>query len=212
MESKFKSMLAQLNPINTGTKASNDTAPTLTVLGIPNKFQLNRLATDLMGLKVEDRVKIFEFNKDENFNQRYFIAKADKNDTSAAKVAASNSQVKATSGIDMAFNYSGVWSCLVQGEVGSTELGYDAMVEKGCVVKGVTTGNKVRYRAAVSIKLDVQEVGPASIDGVDYGMVYVLTNYRSSEKSIDDLNDEEAVTNEPVQEAVEVDPFAGDNE
>lgn len=212
MESKFKSLLSKLTPVNTGTKASNDVIPTITVLGIPNKFNLNRLATDLMGLHVADRVKMFDLGKDAEADARFFIAKADKNDTSAAKVAASNSAVKSTSGVDMAFNYSGIWSCLIQGEVDAVELGYEAMVEKGVVVKGETTGNNVRYRSAYAVKLEIQEVGAAVIEDVEYEMVYVLTNAKRTRKSNEELEIEtKAPAAAEVEAAEEVDPFAEQN-
>ena len=205
MESKFKGILSQLAPVATGTKASNDTVPTITVLNIPNKFQLNRLATDLMGLKVEDRVRIFQFSADADLNERYFIAKTSADDLSAAKTAASNSATKAKSGIDMAFSYSGVWSVLIQNEVGATELGYEAMVEKGCVVKGETSGNNVRYRSANAVKLEVQEVGPAVIEGVEYERVFVLTNYKCTAKTAEELAADLATTKAPVHTATESD-------
>lgn len=204
MESKFKGLLTNLRPVNTGTKASNDVVPTLVVLGIPNKFQLNKLASIALGLSAEDRVKMFDMGIDADINERFFIAKTDKNDTTAAKVAASNSATKATSGIDLAFNYAGIWSCLTQGVTGAVELGYEAMVEKGVVVKGVTTGGKVRYRSAFDVKLEVVECGAATIDEVEYEMVYVCTNMKRTVADVEDINEVEG----PTTNAFETDPFA----
>lgn len=213
MESKFKAMLSKLKPVNTGTKASNDVIPTITVLGIPNKFNLNRLATDLMGLRVGNRVKMFDLDKDgvdNAIDERFFIAKASDTDNTAAKVAASNSAVKSESGVDMAFNYAGIWSCLVQGEQGAIELGYEAMCEKDVVVKGETSGNNVRYRSAYAVKLEVQPVGPAVIEDVEYEMVYVLTNIKRTRKSAEELATEVKVAAPAAaaEEAAAVDPFA----
>ena len=56
MESKFFSALKNLKVIPTGTKASNDVVPTVTLLGIPNRFQLNKLASIALDLKVGDRI------------------------------------------------------------------------------------------------------------------------------------------------------------
>lgn len=199
MESKFKALLSKLVPVQTGTKASNDVTPTLTVLGIPNKFNINKLAANLLKVRVGDRLRIFQLDPTADYNERYFIAKVADEDDTAAKLSASNSATKAEVGIDMAFNYSGVWSSLVQNEVGATELGYDAMVEKGCVIKGETSGGKVRYRSSNEIKMEVEAVGDGEIDGVMYENVCVLTNYRCVAKSPEDLEKEIKGTTKPLE-------------
>lgn len=189
MESKFKSALQFLKPVATGTKASNDTVPTVTLLGIPNKFQLNRLATKALDLNIGDRIRIFDNKGAESLDERFFIAKTNADDPASAKISRANSGNKASSGVDMTFNYAGVWSTLVQGDVEAVELGYDALAEKGCVIKGTTTGGREKYRATKTIKLEVVEVGETEIEGVTY-KVSVLTNFKSTDKSPEELEQE----------------------
>ena len=192
MESKFSNVLSFLKPVQTGTKASNDTVPTITLLGIPNKFQLNRLATKALDLNIGDRVRIFDAGKHaSNLNERFFIAKTAPEDTASAKIGRANSGNKSDSGVDMTFNYSGVWTVLVQGDVEAVELGSDALVEKGCMIKGVTAGGREKYRATKVVKLEIEEVGDAEIDGVTYKL-FVLTNFKSVDKTAEELEDEMA--------------------
>lgn len=211
MESKFKAALAFLKPVAVGTKASNDTVPTLTLLGIPNKFQLNRLATKALDLNIGDRVRIFDAGKHaESLDDRYYIAKTSVDDPASAKIGRANSSNKAESGVDMTFNYAGVWSTLVQGDVEAVEMGYDALAEKGCVVKGSTAGGRDKYRATKTIKLEVQEVGEAEIEGITYKM-FVLTNFKSTEKSPEEIEEEmkesaKAETEKVTTEVPEEDP------
>jgi hypothetical protein len=186
MESKFIAALQFLKPVATGTKASNDTVPTITLLGIPNKFQLNRLATKELDLSIGDRVRIFDNKQAASLDERFFIAKTTVEDPASAKIGKANSGNKAESGVDMTFNYAGVWSALVQGEVDAVELGPDALVEKGCMIKGTTAGGREKYRATKTIKLEIQLVGDAEIEGVTY-KVYVMTNFKSDEKSDEEL-------------------------
>jgi hypothetical protein len=189
MESKFISALQFLKPVATGTKASNDTVPTVTLLGIPNKFQLNRLATKALDLNIGDRIRIFDNKNAESLDERYFIAKTSVEDPASAKIGRANSGNKASSGVDMTFNYAGVWSSLVQGEVDAVELGYDALAEKDCVIKGTTTGGREKYRATKTIKLEIVEVGEAEIEGVTY-KVHVMTNFKSTDKTPEELEEE----------------------
>lgn len=189
MESKFAKSLSNLRSVPTGTKASNDTVPTVTVLGIPNKFHINRLATVMMGLTIKDRVRIFDNKEAESLDERYFIAKTSQDDPASAKLGKANSGNKSETGIDMSFNYSGVWSILVQGKHDAVEMGYDALVASGVVVKGATSSGREKYRAASAIKLEVVYAGTATIDEIEYE-VYALTNYKATRKSDEELASE----------------------
>ena len=184
--SKFNVAALNLVPVATGVKASNDVLPTLTVQGIPNKFQLNRLATVAMGLKTGDRVRIFNNKNAENINEKFFIAKVAEDDATGAKVNRSNSTTKQTEGIDMAFNYSGVWSVCLQGDPTAAELGFEALEAKGLVIIGKTSGGQVRQRATVDVKFVVEEVGAMVIDGVTLEM-FALTGYIATAKSEEDV-------------------------
>jgi hypothetical protein len=186
MESKFASALKNLRIVATGIKASNDTEPTLTLLGIPNKFQLNRLATALMGLKVGDRIRIIAAESDD-INTKFYIAKTADTDATGAKISKANSQNPAKEGIDMTFNYSGIWGILLQGEASAVELGYEALIAKGLVIAGVTKGGgNDKYRSTVNVKLTLESVGKYPIDGVEFDL-FALTAYAKTEKSDEEL-------------------------
>jgi hypothetical protein len=189
MESKFSKALAGLRTVPTNQKASNDTAPTITCLGIPNKLQINRLAAAEMGLKLGDRVRIFDFKDAESMNERFFIAKTTADDPNSAKVGKANSGTSSEVGIDLAFNYAAVWSVLVQGDPKAVELGYDAMVEKGCCVKGETVTGRPKYRSTKVVKVGIEVASdePAEIEGRVYEKVFAFVNYSSTNRSAEDI-------------------------
>lgn len=211
--SKFDLGKLNLVAVQTGVKGSNDVEPTLTLQGIPNKFQLNRLATKLIGLKVKDRVNIFNNKDAKDINEKYFLAKVAKDGKLGAKVNRSNSTTKLEEGIDMAFNYSGVWGVCLQGDPNAAELGYEALEAKGLVVSGKTSGGKGRWRSAIDVKFTVEEAGTAEIDGVTYEL-FALTNYTASPKSEDELEKvktESAPENEESEEDVDVEDVDADD-
>ena len=186
MESKFASALKGLRIVATGIKASNDTEPTITLLGIPNKFQLNRLATALMGLKVGDRIRIIAGESDD-INTKFYIAKTAVTDATGAKISKANSSNPAKEGIDMTFNYSGIWGILLQGDASAVELGYEALIAKGLVIKGETKGGgNDKYRSTVNVKLTLEAVGTHEIDGVEFEL-FALTSYVKTEKTADEI-------------------------
>jgi hypothetical protein len=194
MESKFKSSilgkLANATPVVTGTKASTDVKPVLNVNGIPNKFSINKLAAEAMGLEVGSRVRIFDLGTESPINERFVITKVADDDNSAAKCAATNSNTKATKGIDLAFNYSGVWAILVQGTEGAVNLSYEALCEAEYVIAGKTSGGNNRYRATNKIKMDIEPIGNGIIAGVEYDNLFVLTNYKATPKTAEELQSE----------------------
>lgn len=178
MESKFAKAFSSLKMVQTGTKATNETSPVLTVISIPNKFQINKLAAIEMGLSIGDRVRIFDNTDAENINERFFIGKTSEDDTAGAKLGRANSGSTANDGIDMIFNYSDVWACLLQGEAKSVALGTDALCETGDCVKGLTNSGKERYRATKSVKLQLEHAGVAVVDGVEFDL-WALVGYKS---------------------------------
>lgn len=197
--SKFDVSKINLVAVATGVKGSNDVVPTLVLQGIPNKFQLNRLATTAMGLKTGDRVRIFNNKNAENISEKYFIAKVGENDATGAKVNRSNSTTKQTEGIDMAFNYSGVWSVCLQGDPNAAELGFEALEAKGLVISGKTSGGQGRHRATVDVKFTVEEVGPMDIEGTEVNM-FALTSYKAVAKTDDEVAAAVAPENDDEEE------------
>jgi len=212
MDSKFAFALSGLRTIATGVKASSDTEATLTLLGITNKFQLNRLATTLMGLSIGDRVRIIAGDS-KDINSKFFIAKTTKTDVAGtAKISKANSANPSITGIDMTFNYAGVWSVLLQGDADAVELGYEALAAKGLVIKGETKssvvdgtakgGGNVRWRATKNVKMTLVSVGEHEVGGVVYDL-YVLTDYVKTDKTKEEL--ESAIAEKASNKAANVD-------
>lgn len=129
--SKF-ALAAGLNiqAVKTGERLSDETIAQLEVASQTNKFKLNGLAGSLMNVIAGDRVKIFVTGAP-TMDGRYIIAKASKEDSSAAKLA---SPTKRSEGGSLIFNYAGVWSRMTQATIDAVELSGKALIEAGVAI------------------------------------------------------------------------------
>ena len=184
--SKFAGVLANLKPVSTGVKPTNVTTPLITANPIPNKFFMNRLAGQKMGLVVGSRIKIFDNPQAEGFDGRFFVSKTVEEDPGAAKIGKANSSINAEENIDFSFSYAGIWSIMVQDKFDAIELGQDALVDMNCAVKGKTGGGNDKYRALKEVSYSIEHVGPVKIGEFDYDM-WALVERKVVEKSAEDL-------------------------
>ena len=113
-----------------GKRVSSDTIAQIECQSQINKFGMNKLASELMGVGKGDRIKIIVTNFPE-LDGKFFVVKCADGDTSGAKVASATG--KDTSG-SFNFNYSGVYSQLQQLDVDAIEKSGEAFVEEGVAV------------------------------------------------------------------------------
>ncbi len=157
-----------------GTKVSSATRPELILNPTFNKFSLNALASNLMKLQNGDFVTILINDQATNINEMYFITKGI-GEEAQAKLASVN---KAKGyGRVLNFNYSGIYSKMLQGTTDAMELSPEGLEEKGLVAKRVTDGDNVAFTALKKVHFELGEAIEAEIEGEDRTM-YPLTNVK----------------------------------
>lgn len=159
-----------------GTKASNSTRPELIVTPTINKFTLNNLGADKLGLEHGDFVTITENQNAEDFDGRYFISKS--YGESYSKLAATN---KSTGGgVALHFSYSGVYSKMLQEDVSAYELSPEGLVEKGLAQVSETESGNKSYTITKKIYFEIGEPMEVEI-GDETVTLYPLTNSKTEE-------------------------------
>lgn len=158
-------------PAKPGTKASNATRPELIVTPTLNKFTLNSMAADKIGLEHGDFVTITENQNADDFDGRYFISKG--YGDSFSKTAATN---KSTGGgVALHFNYSGIYSKMLQGDASAYELSPKGLVDKGLAVAYKTDEDNTSYTAIKKVHFGIGE--PMTVEiGEEEVTLYPLTD------------------------------------
>lgn len=141
-----------LNVAKPGTKATGASRPELTVTPTVNKFNLNALASKKMGLENGDHITILTKSDPESVNDMYFICKG-----IGAGNQAKLASVNKVSGVGRAlnFNYSGIWSKMLQMDTEAVEASGETLVEKDLAVKSVTDADNVSYTALRKIHFEI---------------------------------------------------------
>lgn len=190
-----------------GTRQTTDLNPTLRLLTTNNRFQLNKLATQAMGVSVGDCVRIWENPSAESINEKFFIAQVPETTPGAAALTKANSANAATKDVDMCFNYSGTWGNMLQGFAGK-DASAEALVESGLVVKSVTKTGVSVYRAAKNVIFNLEALGEQKIKGVTYNL-FALTSFAEVEANLKGLdsssNDAENSSDAPEDDVDNVD-------
>jgi hypothetical protein len=154
-----------------GVKASGATVPQLVLTPTINKFQLNGLAAKLLDLETGDHISIIENPDAKDFNELLFISRG-LGDVNQAKLASTNKAVGA--GRPLTFNYSGLYSRLLQGSIDAIEATPESMVDAGLMVKNT----KSSYTSKSKIYFNVGEGMDVNIDGAGEVTVYPLTGMK----------------------------------
>ena len=165
-----------------GTRQTTDLNPTLRLLTTNNRFQLNKLATQAMGVEVGDYVRIWENPAATTINEKFFIAQVPENTPGAAALTKANSANAATKDFDMCFNYSGTWGNMLQGFEGK-DAAAEALVDSGLVIKTTTKAGAAAYRASKNIIFDLVDQGDQVIKSVSYHL-FLLTNFTEVEANL----------------------------
>lgn len=136
-----------------GQKVSNDIRPEIMTGTAINKFTMNGSASQIIGLADGDYLMLFENPDATGMDDKYFVAKTVSDE--GAKVA--SAQHSKGTGRPLTFNFSGIWSKMLQCEVDALTLGMDALVEKGLMKEVETQKNK--EGVMLTATLAVQRVG-----------------------------------------------------
>lgn len=181
-----------------GAKTSDEIRPELIATTAPNKFQINRLGSTLLKVQTGNRVKMIVDDTATDVNEMFYLVVASSKDKSGALLASVGK--KPGIGKSLVFNFSGVWSKMIQNDVNATELSPAALERKGFVVErmttpmadanGVTGEPKIVYSAKNKTFCEIVDTEQdLEIEGGVYRL-FALTNIQS-EEVIDGSSDED---------------------
>lgn len=157
-----------------GTKASTSSRPELVTTPTLNKFDLNPLASQKMGVEDGDYVTILINDAAANINEMYFLTHG-LGDEGQSKLASVGK--KAGPGRRQTFSYSGVYSKMLQGATEVVEMSAEGLAELGLMVKRVTAADNIAYSALKKVHFEVGDGVEVDLNGQD-AVVYPLTNVK----------------------------------
>lgn len=170
--------------VKSGERVCNDTLPTIETASQINKFRINKLASELLGVTPGMRIKIL-VTKSTAMDGKYLVVVAPDTDASSAKVASAAGKDGYGS---MLFNYAGIWSRMTQATVDALELGGEAFVEQGVAVSRSNTyyiDHKTIYEV---VEVDnYNEANPLVVNaatGESYSKVFALVNAKKEDVDI----------------------------
>lgn len=176
--------LAKLNAVARGTKSSNDVRPAITTGRAINKFTMNASASELIGAGHGDRIVMFSLPGAESINEKFFVAVSVADE--GCKLASAGN-TKGT-GRPQSFNYSGIWSQMLQKSVDAAPCGEAVLVDAGLMAKVATQLGRegqqcyatlANKRVEYGLELVTDEAGdalPVEVDGVIYEKIFVLVD------------------------------------
>lgn len=181
-KSKFSLSSMKVVAVKSGERVSNDTIPTLETASQLNKFKLNKLASEILGVVGGNRVKLL-ISGEESINGKYLLAIAADDDSSAAKLAYA---AKGASGFSvLQFNYAGVWSKIMQASVDAIEKSGQTLVAEGVAIfregKGAAAGtyyvnHKTQYELVAVDGIDDENPLVDPETGASYTSVFALVS------------------------------------
>lgn len=155
-----------------GTKVTSSSAPELTLLPTFNKLSLNPAASKKLGWENGDYVTIISNDSAEDFDSLFYITKG-LGEGNQSKLAAINN--KAGTGRMLHFNYSGVYSRMLQGKVDAVEASPEGLAREGFVQKRITEGGKTSYTTLKKVHFTIGDPVEAEV-GDETVELYPLTN------------------------------------
>lgn len=161
-----------------GTKAVSASNPELTTTPTINKFSINPLASKLMGLSHGDHVTIIVNDAADDINEMYFLTEGI-SEANQSKLAAVNKAEGV--GRVLNFNYSGVWSKMLQFTTDAIELSPKALVDRGLAVERETKEGNTSFVATRKVSFEVGEAFPFEVGGAGEITLYPLVNGKVEE-------------------------------
>lgn len=181
-KSKFSLSSMKVVAVKSGERVSNDTIPTLETASQLNKFKLNKLASETLGVTGGNRVKLL-ISGEESIDGKYLLAIASDDDSSAAKLAVA---AKGATGYTvLQFNYAGIWSKVMQADVEAIEKSGQTLVAEGVAIfregKGAAAGtyyvnHKTQYELVAVDGIDDENPLVDPETGASYTKVFALVS------------------------------------
>lgn len=154
-----------------GTKVSGAGYPELITGTGMNKFTLNGQASALMNLATGNTISILVNPEATSINDMYFLTEGIAGNES--KLASVNKAEGV--GRVLNFNYSGVYSRMLQGTTDAVELSPEGLVNKGLATKRTTEGGNSSYTALKRYSFRVSEGVEVEVNGTEM-VVYPLVD------------------------------------
>lgn len=169
-----------LQEVKTKTRTTSDDKPYITTSTTPGRFNMNGLASQMLGTKSGDKVSFFEDGRIKDLDARFFIYAKE-----TANCAALYSPAKSTAvGSALAFNLAGAYSRILQGDPITAELSMEKLEEKNLAVSRASAVNpkKRNYSALQVTRFELIE-GPVVTIGEEDVQTFALVNPEMSDAS-----------------------------
>ena len=177
-KSKFSLSSLKVTSTNSGARVSNDVDPIVETSSQLNKFRMNKLSSEVMGVVAGNRIKILT-TQEETIDGKYIIVVTADDDITGAKLASPTKQKGF--GV-LQFNFAGVWAKMTQGIVDAVEKSGKTFVSEGVAIErngGYFIDHKTIY-TIVEVDLDGEViVDPAT--GAEYTRAFALVSPKQEE-------------------------------
>ena len=158
----FKTVAHNVKPAGSD-KAELSLAPTA------NKFTLNAVAAELLGVMHGDFITIIE-NDSDDLGSHYAITKGFGNDKAKLAAAGERKDIFNTLG----FSWAGPWGKMLLGEPNAIAMSMEALAERGVVTgretiptAGEEPSGKIAYSANQKLTFTLKELGNVMLDGME---------------------------------------------
>ena len=181
-KSKFSLSSMKVVAVKSGERVYNDVIAIVETASQLNKFKLNKLASETLGVVGGNRIKLL-ISGEETIDGKYLLAIAADDDSSAAKLAYA---AKGASGYSvLQFNYAGIWSKVMQADVDAIEKSGQTLVAEGVAKfsegKGAAAGTyyvnrKTQYELVAVDGIDDENPLVDPETGASYTKVFALVS------------------------------------
>lgn len=158
----FKTVAHNVKPAGSD-KAELSLAPTA------NKFTLNAVAAELLGVMHGDKITIIE-NDSDDLAKHYAITRGFGKDSAKLAAAGERKDIYTTLG----FSWAGPWGKMLLGEPNSVAMSMEALAERGVVVgretipaAGEEPSGKIAYSASKKLTFTLVFLGEVMLDGME---------------------------------------------
>lgn len=196
-KSKFSLGGVSVVPVKSGERMTTESVAIVETSAQLNKFRINKLASEMLNVVSGDRVKIFITGM-KTMDGKYLIAKGVEKDTTSAKVI---SPTKSEGYGSLLFNYSGVWSRMVQCDNPDAQEKNSAyFVEAGEAIENKTKTSIYLKRKCLYQLEEIEDITEETplvdpITGIEYTKVFALVSPKAEDftpraKDEDELDEE----------------------
>ena len=177
MENGFN--LGGFKQVSHNVKPAGSDKPELSLAPTANKFTINAIAAELMGLGHKDTISIIE-NDSDDLGTHYAITKGFGKSQARLATAAERKDIPSSLG----FSWAGPWGNILVGEPNAVPMSMEALAERGVVIgretvpaAGEQPTGKIAYSAVNKCTFTLEFLGKVQLEGMEEAQdIYGLTN------------------------------------